>query len=146
MAQQRPYPITLDERRLSTLLRQPICDQRMAGKGHEDAFPRPRLSARCRFSQGTFAGTLGNGRDALIAAVPEATIELAAADKVLNQRSSGSPMGEVSTDLIRASAWMLRRKPASMVPGNFILETNSPRPCRWRASSPRSNRPDPVVA
>ena len=25
--------------------------------GHEDAFPRPRLSAPCRFSQGTFAGT-----------------------------------------------------------------------------------------
>ena len=24
--------------------------------GHEDAFPRPRLSARCRFSQRTFAG------------------------------------------------------------------------------------------
>src|SRR5580698_1834096 len=34
-------------------------------QGHEDAFPRPRLSARCRFSQGTFAGTRGNGRDAL---------------------------------------------------------------------------------
>jgi hypothetical protein len=27
--------------------------------GDEDAFPRPRLSARCRFSQGTFAGTRG---------------------------------------------------------------------------------------
>src|SRR4029077_15513272 len=36
----------------------------MAAKGHEDAFLRPRLSARCRFSQGTFAGTRGNGRDA----------------------------------------------------------------------------------
>ena len=32
--------------------------------GHEDAFPRPRLSARYRFSQGTLAGTRGNGRDA----------------------------------------------------------------------------------
>ena len=32
--------------------------------GHEDAFSRPRLSARCRFSQGTFAGKWGNGRDA----------------------------------------------------------------------------------
>ena len=32
--------------------------------GYEDAFPRPRLRARCRFSQGTFAGILGNGRDA----------------------------------------------------------------------------------
>jgi hypothetical protein len=29
--------------------------------GHEDAFPRPRLSARCRFSQGTFAGTRATG-------------------------------------------------------------------------------------
>src|ERR1700730_4506684 len=35
----------------------------MSQKGHEDAFPRPRLSARCWFSQGTFAGTWGNGRD-----------------------------------------------------------------------------------
>jgi len=32
-----------------------------SAQGHEDAFPRPRLSARCRFSQGTFAGTRGNG-------------------------------------------------------------------------------------
>ena len=38
-------------------------------KGHEDAFPRPSLSARCRFSQGTFAGTRGNGRDAPIAGI-----------------------------------------------------------------------------
>jgi hypothetical protein len=33
-------------------------------KGHQDAFLRPRLSARYRFSQGTLAGTHGNGRDA----------------------------------------------------------------------------------
>ena len=33
--------------------------------GQEDAFPRPRLSARCRLSQGTFAGTRGNERNAL---------------------------------------------------------------------------------
>jgi hypothetical protein len=32
--------------------------------GHEDAFPRPRLSARCRFSQGTFAGSQGNRQSA----------------------------------------------------------------------------------
>jgi hypothetical protein len=43
--------------------------ERTAAVGHEDAFPEPRLSARCRFSQGTFAGTLGNGRDAPIPAV-----------------------------------------------------------------------------
>jgi hypothetical protein len=36
----------------------------MSLKGHEDAFPSPGLSARCRFSQRTFAGTRGNGRDA----------------------------------------------------------------------------------
>jgi hypothetical protein len=34
----------------------------MTAVGHEDAFPPPRLSARCRFSQGTFTGTRGNGR------------------------------------------------------------------------------------
>jgi len=32
--------------------------------GHFDPFPPPRLSGRCRFSQGTFAGTCGNGEDA----------------------------------------------------------------------------------
>jgi len=37
--------------------------------GHEDAFPRLRLSARCRFGQATFSGTHGNERDAPIAAV-----------------------------------------------------------------------------
>src|SRR5580692_8811868 len=43
--------------------------------GHEDAFPRPRLSARCWFSQGTFAGTWGNGRDAPIPDLPTLTPE-----------------------------------------------------------------------
>jgi hypothetical protein len=37
---------------------------RTAAVGHEDAFPRPTLSARYRFGQGTFAGTRGNERDA----------------------------------------------------------------------------------
>ena len=32
--------------------------------GHEDAFLRPRLNARCPFGYGTFAGTHGNGREA----------------------------------------------------------------------------------
>jgi hypothetical protein len=47
----------------------------MSAKGHEDAFPRPRLSARYRFSQGTFAGTRGNGRDAPISALRGTAIE-----------------------------------------------------------------------
>jgi hypothetical protein len=42
----------------------------MTGSGHEDAFPPPRLSVRCRFSQGTFAGTRRNGRDAPTLDVP----------------------------------------------------------------------------
>jgi len=74
MAQQRRYPITLDERLLATLLRQPICDQQMAGKEHEDAFPRPRLSARFRLGKATFAGTPGNGQDAPIPVVRLATV------------------------------------------------------------------------
>jgi hypothetical protein len=54
------------EGRQSTQLRcSPIAPARSL-LGQEDAFPRPRLSARCRFSQGTFAGTRGNGRDAPI--------------------------------------------------------------------------------
>jgi hypothetical protein len=48
---------------------------RTAGMGHDDAFPRPRLSARCRFSEGTLAGTRGNGRDAPIPAVRGVAIE-----------------------------------------------------------------------
>ena len=64
MAQQRPYPITPDERRLATHVSRSGYRRSMAAKGHEDAFRRPTLSARCRFSQGTFAGMRGNGRDA----------------------------------------------------------------------------------
>ena len=36
----------------------------MTAVGHEDAFLRPRLSVRYRFSQGTFARTRSDGRDA----------------------------------------------------------------------------------
>jgi len=48
-----------------------ICISRpsMTAKGHEDAFPRLTLSARFRFSQRTFAGAHGNGRDAPIPVV-----------------------------------------------------------------------------
>jgi hypothetical protein len=42
----------------------------MAALGQEDQFPRPRLNGRYRFSQGTLAGTRGNGRDAPKAALP----------------------------------------------------------------------------
>jgi len=46
-----------------------------SGMGHEDAFPRPRLSARYRFSQGTFAGTRGNGPEAPIPDLRSVVIE-----------------------------------------------------------------------
>ena len=46
--------------------------RRTAASGHEDPFPRPGPSARCRFSQGTFAGTRGNGRDAPLPAIHHA--------------------------------------------------------------------------
>jgi hypothetical protein len=36
----------------------------MTGKGHEDAFPRPRLSARFRLGKETFAGPGGEEEDA----------------------------------------------------------------------------------
>ena len=44
-----------------------------AAKGHEDAFPRPRLSVRCLFSQRALVGTWGNGQDAPIADLPGPT-------------------------------------------------------------------------
>jgi hypothetical protein len=58
----------------------------MAGLGHEDAFPRPRLSGRCRFSQGTFAGVHGNGRNA-----PKAAIYIRGIDLAGPTRSCRSP-------------------------------------------------------
>jgi hypothetical protein len=39
----------------------------MAVEGHEEQFSPPTLSARYVIRQETFAGTLGNGRDAPIA-------------------------------------------------------------------------------
>ena len=41
----------------------------------EDAFLRPRLNARYRFSKRTLAGTQGDGRDAPLAVVRGAEIE-----------------------------------------------------------------------
>jgi hypothetical protein len=56
--------------------------------GHEDAFPGPRLSARCRFSQGTFAGTRGNGRDAPRADLAAAALKLPASIRSCHSRGS----------------------------------------------------------
>lgn len=44
--------------------------------GHEDQFPPPGLSARYRFGQAAFAGTGGNGREALKADLAGGLISL----------------------------------------------------------------------
>ena len=54
----------------------------MVGVGHQDAFLRPRLSARYRFHQGILAGTRGNGRDA-----PRAVIGVAPCEQARSIRS-----------------------------------------------------------
>jgi hypothetical protein len=38
--------------------------------GHEDAFPRPRLSGGCGLGYETFAGRRGNEKDAPITVIP----------------------------------------------------------------------------
>jgi hypothetical protein len=52
-----------------------IALHRRSAVGHEDAFPRPRLSARCRFRKETIAGMRRNGRDAPLPAVPLSWVE-----------------------------------------------------------------------
>jgi hypothetical protein len=44
-------------------------DRAMAASGHEERFPPLRLSGRCEFCEGTFAGTAGNDEDAPLPAV-----------------------------------------------------------------------------
>ena len=39
-------------------MRSPLGARSMTGMGHQDAFPRPRLSARYLFSQETFVGII----------------------------------------------------------------------------------------
>jgi hypothetical protein len=65
---------------------------------HEERFPPPRLSARCRFSQGTFAGMRGNGRDAPIPAVRGAAVEPPSS-------TSYEPLPEPNTSCSRCDGW-----------------------------------------
>ncbi len=46
----------------------------MSQKGHEDLLQPPRLSARYRLGEGTFAGPNDNGRDAPVPAIRVTTI------------------------------------------------------------------------
>ena len=82
-----------------------------AAMGHEDAFPRPRANGRCRFSEGTFAGTRGNGRDAPIPVIYV------------------SPIGRLR------STHSCRPKPIAAIPRRTDIETEAlHNPCR---STPR---------
>src|SRR5229473_174434 len=58
----------------------------MAGKRHEERSPAPRLSARCRFDQETFAGTRGNERDAPIPVVRGTAIEPLLSSEAVEKR------------------------------------------------------------
>jgi len=57
----------------------------MTALGHQDAFLRPRLSGRYRFSQGTLAGTPGNERDAPKVAARRIAIEAGALARVVTR-------------------------------------------------------------
>ena len=48
--------------------------------GHEERFPPPRLSGRCRFGQGTSAGASGNDEDAPIPDLPVLSPERGGSD------------------------------------------------------------------
>jgi hypothetical protein len=67
------------------------------GMEQEGRFPPPRLSARCRISQETFAGTRANGRDA-----PEAVMGWQPAGVDV---APGPGHGGHSMNRITASAW-----------------------------------------
>jgi hypothetical protein len=54
--------------------------------GHEDAFRRPRLRARIRFSERTFAGTQGNDGDA-----PNSAVRVAATHRLKSTQNGVIP-------------------------------------------------------
>ena len=65
--------------------------------GHEHAFPPPRLSVRCRFSQGSFAGTRRNRRDAPLA---------------VDRRQVGNVSGSDPEAVVKFSSATAHRDPA----------------------------------
>ena len=60
----------------------------MSAMGHEERFPSPSLSGRCRLGEATFAGMGGKEEDAPKAVVRPGTIE--PLESTLNGRSLGS--------------------------------------------------------
>src|SRR5580693_1277618 len=112
------------DRPLSTQLSRSPSPPERSLKGHEDAFPRPRLSARCWFSQGTFAGTWGNGRDAPIPDLPTLTPEREVRpfpDGRLGAHEIGTPATLGPPDF---------QKRCSATPGPFVVCRNLRNPHR----------------
>ena len=59
--------------------------------GHQERLPPPRLSGRCGFGEGTFAGTRGNGEDAPIAAIRPSASEQQPCNQVRDITSRPAP-------------------------------------------------------
>src|SRR6516225_1734724 len=105
------------------------------GLGHEDAFPRPRLSGRCRFSQVTFARTRGNGRDAPKAGTRGHAAGLPglaskAVVRVLQCDGSSTPLAEggaLAPDLIKRRT---RSPPCGISRGSASGSARFPETCR----------------
>jgi hypothetical protein len=60
---------------------------RRSAEGHEERFPSPSLSGRCRLGQATFIGTDGKGREAPKAVIGQASIELVKSTHVRHPRN-----------------------------------------------------------
>jgi hypothetical protein len=87
--------------------------------GHENALPRPRANGRCRFGQGTIAGTRGNGRDAPKAvdgATTKALIGVLEIEQASSETLEDSHNGQVS----------LRRRSAERLTGESWTELRLP--------------------
>jgi hypothetical protein len=71
--------------------------------GHGPALPSTEASGRCRFSQATFAGAHGNGRDAPIPDLPGITPEQGGSTQ--SRRSRGRDIDRLDPDLRWSGGW-----------------------------------------
>jgi len=89
-------------------------------EGHQDRFRPPRLSARCRLTQGTFAGTHGNGRQVPFPAVRGAAIEPLESGRVSDAGPGASNRPGTGGQRRKASDEGTRGKAASSWPSMGI--------------------------
>jgi hypothetical protein len=122
---------------------------RRASMGHEDAFPQPRLSARCRFRKKTITGMPRNGRDAPKPGVRLSWVERVKptrSDHPLVARSIDRPRAEVfSTPLSRGvmprTSSASRTRPVSMRSGQQSRSEPEER-ISFQSSTPLCGTPD----